>query len=264
MTESSLACDETTELTKAGQTRAVSGVVERADLSPRGKGEGGRKSQDGGEGVKTAKPKECFCCVTSSHCKSEYKNLSAVVNQKFAQRGTTYRHANIEGQTRDGAQEGQAWRALLTNWMSVSSMEVMMMMVSTCSHCLWLKKVTIDCTRQVQPDMSAAEPMDPPTFKPDVQITPSEEVPVGSKFLNMSDGAQAVGGRLGVRCVAGSIIASGQVTARSQGVWLNCDDEIIVNEELASAIAGSLNRETRNVCVCGLLQGTIIQSLPNK
>ena len=80
MTESSLTdrlaarqpdCDETTELTKAGQTRAISGVVERADLSPRGKGEGWKKSQDGGKGVETAKPKECFCCVTSSHSKSE-------------------------------------------------------------------------------------------------------------------------------------------------------------------------------------------------
>ena len=30
------ACDETTEFTKVGQTRAVSGVVECADLSPRG------------------------------------------------------------------------------------------------------------------------------------------------------------------------------------------------------------------------------------
>ena len=59
-----LACDETTELTKAGRTRAVSGVVERTDLSPRGKGEGGKKSQDGGKGVKTAKPKECSCCAT--------------------------------------------------------------------------------------------------------------------------------------------------------------------------------------------------------
>ena len=42
-----LVCDETIELIKAGQTRAVSGVVERTDLSPRGKGEGGKKSQDG-------------------------------------------------------------------------------------------------------------------------------------------------------------------------------------------------------------------------
>ena len=28
-----------------------------------------------------------------------------------------------------------------------------------------------DCTRQVQPDMSAAEPTDPPAFKSDVQIS---------------------------------------------------------------------------------------------
>ena len=52
----------------------------------------------------------------------------------------------------------------------------------------------------------------------------------------MSDGAQAVGGRLGARCVAGSIITDGQVTARSQGVWLNCNDETILNEELAGVI----------------------------
>ena len=51
-------------------------------------------SQDRGKGVKTAKPKECFCCVTSSHSKSDYKNLSAAVRQKFAQRGRTNRHAS--------------------------------------------------------------------------------------------------------------------------------------------------------------------------
>ena len=91
-----LACDGTTELTKAGQTRAVSGVVARADLSPRGKGESGKKSQDEGKGVKTAKPKERFCCVTSNHSKSIYKNLSAAGKQKFAQRGRTNRHASVK------------------------------------------------------------------------------------------------------------------------------------------------------------------------
>ena len=75
-----------------------------------------------------------------------------------------------------------------------------------------------DCfTRQMRSDMSAVKEVDPPAFKPDVQIKPSEEVPVGSKFLNMSDGAQAVGGRLGVRYVAGSIISCGQVTAQKAG-----------------------------------------------
>ena len=61
-----LACDKITEHIRAGPTRAVSGVAERADLSPRGKGGGGKKSQDKGKGVQTAKPKERFCCVTSS------------------------------------------------------------------------------------------------------------------------------------------------------------------------------------------------------
>ena len=86
-----LACDETSQ-----HIRAVSGVAERADLSTRGKGGGGNKSQDRSKGVKTEKPKECFCCVTSSQNKSEYKNLSAAEKQKFAQRGRTSRHASVE------------------------------------------------------------------------------------------------------------------------------------------------------------------------
>ena len=97
-----LARDEITELIKAGQTSAVSGVAERADLSPRGKGGGGKKSQDKSKGVKTAKPKECFCCVTFSQRRSEYKNLSAAVKQKFAQGGRTCRHASVEVDSESG------------------------------------------------------------------------------------------------------------------------------------------------------------------
>ena len=58
--------------------------------------QGRRRQEQPGRSVKTAKPKECFCCVTSSHSKSEYKNLSAAVKQKFAQRGRTNRHVNVE------------------------------------------------------------------------------------------------------------------------------------------------------------------------
>ena len=106
--------------------------------------------------------------------------------------------------------------------------------------------------RQMRSDMSAAKQVDPSAFKPHVQIEPSEEVPVGCKFLSMGDSVQAVGGRLGVRYVAGSIIADGQVTSRSQREWLNCNEGFILDEESASweTIAGSLNRESRNVCVC--------------
>ena len=60
-----------------------------------------------------------------------------------------------------------------------------------------IEKSDDDHTSQMRSDVSALEQVDPPAFKSDVQIEPSEEVPVGSTFLNMSGGAQAVGGRLG-------------------------------------------------------------------
>ena len=120
-----------------------------------------------------------------------------------------------------------------------------------------IEKTDDDSTNQMRFDVSAAEQVDPSAFKPVVQIEPSEEVPVGSKFLNMSGGAQAAGGRLGVRCVAGSVIADGQVTARDWGVWLNRNDEFILDGELASVTEESLgdnrgfieSRDQKHVCV---------------
>ena len=59
--------------------------------------------------------------------------------------------------------------------------------------------------------------------------------------------------------MAGSIFADGQVTARSQGVWLNCNDEFILDEELAGVIEGPLgdNRgfieSLEQKCVCVIL-----------
>ena len=261
-----LACDETTELIKAGQTRAVSGVVERADLSPRGKGEGGKKSQDEGKGVKTAKPKELFCCVTSSRGKSEHQNLSAAVKQKFAQRDRTNRHASSELDERR-CSRGTSMAS------PAHELDVRFLHGGDDDPDEYLLPLPVieesdgDCTRQMRSDMSAAKQLDPSAFKPDVQIEPSEEVPVGSKFFNISDGAQAVKGRLGVRCVAGSIIADGQVTARSQGVRLNCNDECIVDEEWAGLIEEPLgdNRgfieSQEQTCVCVILCGKQSSSL---
>ena len=73
------------------------------------------------------------------------------------------------------------------------------------------------CTRQMRSDMSAAKKVDPSAFKHRCSDQVVRRGPSWfPNFLNMSDGAQAVGGRLGVRYVAGSIIADDQVTARSQ------------------------------------------------
>ena len=129
-----------------------------------------------------------------------------------------------------------------------------------------------DYTSQTRSDVSAAKQVDLSAFRPDVQIEPSEEVPVGSKFLNMSDGAKAVGGRLGVRCVTGSVFAAEQAMARGQRVWLNCDDEFILDGKSAGVTEESLgdnrgfieSRPRPETCVCGLLQGTIMQPFPNK
>ena len=258
---------------KAGQTRAVSGVVERTDLSPRGKGEGGRKSQDGGKSDKTATPKKCFCCVTSSHSKSDCKNLSAAVKQRCTQRGRANRHTSEEVDSESDERQ----------WLRGTSMARAAQKLDACfphagdddpdEYLLPLpvvEKSDDDYTSQMRSDVSAVEQVDPPPFKSDVQIEPSEEVPVGSNFLNMSGGAQAVGGRLGVRCVKGSVIADGQVTARDQGVWLIRNDEFVLDGELASVTEESLgdNRgfiESRDQKhVCGLLQWTNLQSFPNK
>ena len=231
-----LACDEIAE-----HIRAASGPAERADLSPPDNGEGGKKSQDGSKGVKTAKPKECFCCVTSSHSKSEYKNLSAAVKQRFARvrRETVVKRARaahkLDACFHHGGDDGPDEYLL--------PLPV-------------IEKSDDDYTSHMRSDVSALKRVEPPAFKPVVQIEPSEEVPVGSKFLNMSGGAQAVGGRLGVRCVAGSVIADGQVTARDQGVWLNRNDEFTLDGDLASVTEESLgdnrgfteSRDQKHVC----------------
>ena len=155
-----LACDETTELIKAGQTRAVSVVVERADLSPRGKGEGGKRSQGGGKAVKTAKPKEYICCVASSQSKTENKNLSAAVKQKFAQRGRTNRHTNVE--VASESDERRCSRG--TSMASLAhELDVCILHAGDDDHgqyllpLLVIKESDDDCTRQMRSDVSAAK-----------------------------------------------------------------------------------------------------------
>ena len=223
-------------------------------------GAGGKISQDGGKGVKTAKSKKCLCCVTSSHSKSEYKNFSAAVKRKFAQRGRANRHASEEVDSESDERQ----------WLRGTGMARAAQKLDACfphagdddpdEYLLPLpviEKSDDDYTSQMRSDVSTVKQVDPSAFKPVVQIEPSEEVPVGSKFLNMGSGAQAVGGRLGVRCVAGSVIADGQVTARDQKVWLNRNDEFTLDGELANVTEESLgdnrgfieSRDQKHVCV---------------
>ena len=89
-------------------------------------------------------------------------------------------------------------------------------------------------SRQVLFDTGAARSVCPTTFRPDVPIEPSEEIPLhqadgtrvahfGSKCLSMGVGTQKIEGRSDVRNVTKPIVAAGQVTDRGQGVWLNGD-----------------------------------------
>ena len=87
---------------------------------------------------------------------------------------------------------------------------------------------------QVLFDTGAARSMCPTTFRPDVPIEQSGEIPLhqadgtrvahfGSKFLSTGVGTQKIERRFDVRNVTKPIVAAGQVTDRGQGVWLNCD-----------------------------------------
>ena len=66
--------ERTIESRRAGQARAVSGCAKYADMSPRGKEDGDKKSQDRDTSDKAAKPKECFCCVTPGRNKIKYED----------------------------------------------------------------------------------------------------------------------------------------------------------------------------------------------
>ena len=102
-------------------------------------------------------------------------------------------------------------------------------------------------SRQVLFDTGAARSVCPTTFRPDVPIEPSEEIPlhqadgtrvahVGSKFLSMGVGTQKFEGMFDVRNVTKPIVVAGKVTDRGQGVWLNGDGGFILDVKSARKI----------------------------
>ena len=165
-----LACDEIAE-----HMRAASEVVERTNLSPHGRSEGSKMCQDRGKGVKTAKPKECFCCVLSSHNKNEYKNLPAAVKRKFAQRGRANRHASKEVES-----ESDERQCLRGTSMASPAHELGVCFLHGSDDgphedllpLPVIEKSDDDHTRQMRSDVSAVKQVEPPAFKPDAQIEP--------------------------------------------------------------------------------------------
>ena len=66
------------------------------DLSPLGKGKGGKKGKGKGKSDKSAKPKECFCCGKPGHNKNECRNFSAALRKKSVQPDKAGRYAGVE------------------------------------------------------------------------------------------------------------------------------------------------------------------------
>ena len=96
LTTYSLARKETINYLRAKQTWTASGSSDPMDLSPLGKGKGGKKGKGNGKGDKSAKPKECFYCGKPGHNKNECRNFSAALRLKTVQPDQTGRYAGVE------------------------------------------------------------------------------------------------------------------------------------------------------------------------
>ena len=193
--------------------------------------------------------------------KSEYKNLSAAVKQRFEQRGRTNRHGSERVDSESDERQ----------WLRGASMARAAHKLDACfpdagdddpDEYLFplpsIEKSDDDCIRQGWSDTSAAEQAGPISVQTRCSNRAIRRGPSRFQILQHErNGTQAVGGRRGVRRAAGSVIAYEQAMARGQRVWLNCDDELILDDESASVTEessgdkreGSLNRETENMCV---------------
>ena len=91
-----LARKEAINYLRAKQTWTASGSSDPMDLSPLGKGKGGKKGKGKGKSDKSAKPKECFHCAKPGHNKNECRNFSAALGKKSVQPDKTGRYAGVE------------------------------------------------------------------------------------------------------------------------------------------------------------------------
>ena len=79
LTTYDLALKEAINYLRAKQTWTASGGSDPMDLSPLGKGKGGKKGKGKGKSDKSVKPKECFYCGKPGHNKNECRNFSATL-----------------------------------------------------------------------------------------------------------------------------------------------------------------------------------------
>ena len=220
------------------------------DLSPLGKGKGGKKGKGKGKGDRSVKPKECFYCGKPGHNKNECRNFSAALRKKSVQPDKAGRYAGVEVDPETGRRKpsgGEGTGAVSPApgldtcllYENDSDQDVYLFPLPMVDECNDSPEDLMALSRQVLFGTGAARSVCPTTFRPDVPIEPSEEIPLhqadgtrvahfGSKFLSTGVGTQKIEGRFDVRNVTKPIVAAGQVTDRGQGVWLTGDGGFIL------------------------------------
>ena len=138
LTTYDLARKETINYLRAKQTWTASGGSDPMDLSPLGKGKGGKKGKGKGEGDKSAKPKECFYCGKPSHNKNECRNCTAALRKKSAQPDKAGRYASVEVDPETGRRKMSGGKGTGVAF----STKTTVIRMCTCSHCLWLASAT--------------------------------------------------------------------------------------------------------------------------
>ena len=184
------------------------------DLSPLGKGKGGKKGK--GKGDKSAKPKECFHCAKPRHNKSECRNFPVALKKKSVQPDRAGRYAGVEVDPETGKRkpyEGRGTGAVNP----APGLDACLLYEDDSDQDA---EDLVALSRQVLFDRRAARSVCPTTFRPD---EPSEEIPLhqadstrvahfGSKFTSV--GTQKIEGRFDVTdccCWTGDGQRSGSV-----------------------------------------------------
>ena len=96
LTTYDLARKEAINYLPAKETWTAPGGSDPMDLSPLGKGKGGKKGEGKGKSDKAVKPKECFCCGKPGHNKNVCRNFSAALRKKSVQPDKAGRYAGVE------------------------------------------------------------------------------------------------------------------------------------------------------------------------
>ena len=215
LTTYDLARKEAINYLRAKQTWTASVGTDLMDLSPLGKGNGGKKGKGKGKGDKSAKPKECFYWWKSG--------FSAALRKKSVQPDEAGRYAGVEVDNETGRRkpaEGK-WTGAVNPapgldtgllYEDDSDRDAYLFPLPTKDESNDSPEDLMALSRQVLFDTGAGRSVCPTTFTPDVPIEPSEEIPVHqadgarvahflSKFLSMGVGTQKIEGTFDVRNV---------------------------------------------------------------